>query len=289
MGTVPVRAVILDGLGRALPSLVLLVVAVGVGAVLAAVRGPGDESARAGVVTAGVGEEDATARVSFPRELAVSPDSSEAGEGAPPPRASTPAPVVSTTPSHKEESRVNTPEKSHPKAPREARRCLPVLKEVCLAGACTLVLTGCPGAEVREVRPAGPVRPEPRPAECPADAERTMKRTLDIHPGERAYATFLVVVADAQRVTVREYTPVRLLRPLGKLAAGTELSGRLLFGRERVYGRFTQARTKEGETYTVCLELSYAGTRGIEIEREAGPDAVVVFSTVDVRAVSRFE
>jgi eukaryotic-like serine/threonine-protein kinase len=291
MGTVPVRAVILDGLGRALPSLVVLAVgvAVGVGAVLAAVRGPGDESARAGVVTAGVGEEDATPQVSFPRELAVSPESSEAGGGAPPPRASTPAPVVSTTLSHKEESPVNTPEKSHPKAPRKTRRCVPVLKEVCVAGACTLVLTGCPGAEVREVRPVGPVRTEPRPAECPADAEDTMRRTLDIRPGESADATF-PVVGSSQPVTVREYTPVKLNRPLGKLAPGTQLSGRLIFGQERVYGRFTQARTPGGETYTVCIELnSRRGERGVEVERDAGPDAVVVWSSQDVRAVRRFE
>jgi eukaryotic-like serine/threonine-protein kinase len=140
------------------------------------------------------------------------------------------------------------------------------------------------------VRPAGPVRPEPRPAECPADAVDTMRRTLGIHPDDRAHATFLTKIESSRPVTVREHTPVKLGTPLGKLAAGTQLSGRLLFGQERVYGRFTQARTPSGETYTVCIELnSRRAERGVEIEGDAGPDSVVVFSEQKVRAVRRFE
>jgi eukaryotic-like serine/threonine-protein kinase len=118
----------------------------------------------------------------------------------------------------------------------------------------------------------------------------TMRRTLGIHPGDRGYVTFLTEIESSRPVTVREHTPVELSRPLGKLATGTQLSGRLLFGQERVYGRFTQARTPAGETYTVCIELnSRRGERGVEIERDAGPDSVVVFSEQDVRAVRRFE
>jgi serine/threonine-protein kinase len=96
-----------------------------------------------------------------------------------------------------------------------------------------------------------------------------------------------------QRVTVRESTPVRALS-LRRLSS-FELTGRLYLGPERVYGRFTQARWRDGTTYPVCLELGvhtgvYEFTPGVEREDVGGPaDTAVVFSTQDVRAVERFE
>ena len=83
---------------------------------------------------------------------------------------------------------------------------------------------------------------------------------------------------------------------LGQLA-GSELTGRLYLGPERVYGRFTQARVlRTGKTYPVCLELvgrtgAWEKTPpGVEREDVGGPaDAAVVFSTQAVRAVERFE
>jgi serine/threonine-protein kinase len=103
----------------------------------------------------------------------------------------------------------------------------------------------------------------------------------------------------AQRVTVHESTPMRVpiragVNNLGQLA-GSELTGRLYLGPERVYGRFTQARTRTGETYPVCLELIGEDTRwgeppGVDRKDAGGPaDAAVVFSQQAVRAVERFE
>ena len=82
---------------------------------------------------------------------------------------------------------------------------------------------------------------------------------------------------------------------LGQLA-GSELTGRLYLGPERVYGRFTQARVlRTGKTYPVCLELIGRSTGwgeppGVDRKDVGGPaDAAVVFSTQAVRAVERFE
>jgi hypothetical protein len=85
---------------------------------------------------------------------------------------------------------------------------------------------------------------------------------------------------------------VELDQPLGKLGIGTELSGRLYLGAERVYGRFTLAKTPAGKTYPVCIELvqRWRDTRGAVREDVGGPaDSAVVISSQDVRAVDHFE
>ena len=98
------------------------------------------------------------------------------------------------------------------------------------------------------------------------------------------------------RVDVRQSATVRLGgEGLGKLEAGTDLSGRLFFTADRIYGLFTEAKTQDGTTYPVCLELyeerdSRRPRRGgAEREDVGGPaDSAVIFSMQDVRAVRRF-
>jgi hypothetical protein len=115
-----------------------------------------------------------------------------------------------------------------------------------------------------------------------------MRRQLGIYIDDWTSVTF-PVVGGVQPITVREFTTVRLTDDLGKLGAGTELSGRLLFGQEHVYGRFTQARYR-GQTYKVCIELrNRQGELGVKIMRDAGPDSAVVSSTQTVIAVDHFE
>jgi hypothetical protein len=41
----------------------------------------------------------------------------------------------------------------------------------------------------------------------------------------------------------------------GRLPTYTQLSGIMVFGGDRAYGRLTQARTPLGETFPVCLQL----------------------------------
>lgn len=93
-------------------------------------------------------------------------------------------------------------------------------------------------------------------------------------------------------ITVREGpTSVRLLQDWKKLPWHTTFSGRLVFGDRRIYGRLTEARTRDGE-FPVCVELV-----DLDLDREGGlvrepdgnPETARVFSTLKVRAVNRFE
>lgn len=281
MGSLPVRAVALDGLRRAALVLVLMAVAAAAsaGAVLAA-----SPSSRAGGMAQRLvapeppmpSGDNPTLHAYLARELAASRDSPQAGGSAalflPP----TPAPAFTTAMLRKEDFSVNTPEKPQPQA-RRAR-----FAEKCVTAACCAVLGGCAGTPS--------VRPTPKPEACSSKALASMKE-LDIDIGDRAGGTF-PVVGSVKPVTVQEFTTFTLEEPLGELRPGTVLSGHLIFGEDRVYGRFTQAkqaRSKGGQIYPVCLELQYGRQRGTAILRDGGPDSAVVGSTADVEAVERFE
>jgi serine/threonine-protein kinase len=173
---------------------------------------------------------------------------------------------------------------------RPALDCVPARQELCLVGICTVLLSGC--TSTPQV-----VRPPPQPADCPPGAVKTMEE-LGIDIDDTASAEF--PSESAQPVTVQESTPMWVPIKAGRdnlgQLAGSELTGRLYLGPERVYGRFTQARVlRTGKTYPVCLELGvhtgvYEFTPGVEREDVGGPaDAAVVFSTQGVRAVERFE
>jgi serine/threonine-protein kinase len=96
-------------------------------------------------------------------------------------------------------------------------------------------------------------------------------------------------------VPVREDSPVFVFgdwdTPSGQTAlpGHTRLSGRLYFGEKRVYGRFTEARTPGGETYPVCMELSYYGEGGKAMEPESQPGKPMVAPIAEVRVVDHFQ
>jgi serine/threonine-protein kinase len=270
VGSLPTRALVLDGLRRAMRVGVWMAVAAGAstGAVLAAkspvASPPGTSSASS-----------PTLHAYLAWELAVSRDSPQAGRSAALFPSSTPASEFITAMLRKEDVSVNAPEKP------QARRARFGLK--CVTAACCAVLGGCAGSP--------PVRLAPKPEACPDDAVATMKK-LGIHMGDKAGGTFLQAIENAKRVPINQFSTFMLLDPFGELRGGTVLSGRLIFAEGRVYGRFTQARqvkSKGGQTYPVCLELQYLGKRGVEIKRDTGPDSAVVFSEADVEAVDRFE
>jgi len=142
-------------------------------------------------------------------------------------------------------------------------------------------LTGCPAPQQ--------VRPTPEPAACPAGAVETMK-TLGIDIGNEHRAGF-TVATQAEYITVREGdTTLKLILDWGKLPQKTLLSGRLIFGEGRVYGRFTEAKVPGGETFKVCLEArDLEGGRGIPRKADGELESARIFSSVYVRAVSNFE
>ncbi len=148
-------------------------------------------------------------------------------------------------------------------------------------------LTGCPAPQ--QVRPTPTSAPEPAP--CPAGAVETME-ALGIHIGNQEPATFHLTAASASFITVREgNTTLSLIGNMGKLPDRTLLSGRLIFGEGRVYGRLTDAQVPGGETFKVCLEVrdDEQGGRGSIRQPGGGPESARIFSTVSVRAVNRFK
>ncbi|MFY0582456.1 serine/threonine protein kinase [Cystobacter fuscus] len=132
------------------------------------------------------------------------------------------------------------------------------------------------------------VRPTPESAPCPAGAVETME-ALGLHNVLRHDASFLN--ATGEYIPVREGdTTIELLGDWGKLPHMTRLSGRLLFGDGRVYGRFTEAKVPGGGTFKVCLEmLDGQGRRGAGRKPDGRPESARIFSSVRVKAVESFE
>ncbi|MFY0564956.1 serine/threonine protein kinase [Archangium lansingense] len=152
-----------------------------------------------------------------------------------------------------------------------------------------VVVAGCVAGSPGCVSGPQP-RPQPPPAECPPGAAATHKRfgilrhvlALSLTP----------VLKGGQFVPVREgELTVESIGPYGRLPGRTIFAGRLYFGTERVYGRFTKATLPSGETVPVCLQLMTIGSNALGTDKEAGstPTRPVVYSVVTAEAVERFE
>ncbi|MGZ3458083.1 MAG: hypothetical protein ACXU86_06200 [Archangium sp.] len=116
-------------------------------------------------------------------------------------------------------------------------------------------------------------------------------KKLGIGIGNEHPATFHLTPKAASFIPMREgETTLSLVLDWGMLPDKTLLSGRLIFGDGRVYGRLTEAKVPGGETYKVCLEVrDLEGGRGAIREPDGGPESAQIFSTVRVGAVSSFE
>jgi predicted Ser/Thr protein kinase len=203
-------------------------------------------------------------------ELAASPETAEAGRGAAPLVASSPAPA--TAMAHQQDSRLSPQEKPAPAPQRTQGRCVPSRQRLCVAGVCSWVLVACPAAQVRG---------SPGAEDCPPGAVETMA-ALGISIGDSGEIDFLRGY-NTQRTTVMPSTSGTVFEGLGQLDYGTVLTGQLYFGETRVSGRFTRAQ-QGVNTYPVCLEMS--------AEREdvgGASDSGVIWSLQRIRAVDRFD
>jgi len=214
-------------------------------------------------------------------EMARKEKPPEADGAAAPPRAD-------TTPAAKKDDALKTPRKT----PRPDNTPWGRAARAACAGLAGKALQACVAAQ-QTVAPV--VYAAPPSLACPAGAVRTMEDTLDMDIGDSVYVSFVPGGTTPSRVDVRQSATVRVGGPgLGKLKAGTLLSGRLFFTADRIYGLFTEAKTKDGTTYPVCLELTSEGTGwrepgGTEREDVGGPaDSAVIFSSQCVRAVEQF-
>ncbi len=134
------------------------------------------------------------------------------------------------------------------------------------------------------------VRPEPPAEPCPSGAVHAMAE-LGIDIGKSNTAAFLSGEL-REFISVREgWTRARLVGRFEGLPANTILKGRLIFGGERVYGRFTEAQEAEGSrTWPICMELlNTSEERGLELEPGSTAEVAKVFNSVVVKAVDRFQ
>ncbi|AKQ65504.1 serine/threonine protein kinase [Myxococcus hansupus] len=153
-------------------------------------------------------------------------------------------------------------------------------------GVAACLSMACPSAEVR---------PTPAPEDCPPGAIEAMEQLGLFAPGlERPLTTFdLSPGKGGGLIKVREgTTTVRMVSTWGGMPPGTLFSGQLLVGPERVYGRLTEARTPENERIPVCVQFVEAQDARLGLlKREpiSDPGSAIVYSSMDLKAVRRFE
>ncbi|MBZ4421762.1 serine/threonine-protein kinase [Myxococcus sp. RHSTA-1-4] len=147
----------------------------------------------------------------------------------------------------------------------------------------------CMGATSAALACTGPqVRPAPPSESCPPGAEGAMER-LGIGVGEIHPLKF--PGTQRQVISVREgYTEWEVIGEWEGLPYPTRLSGRLVFGDGRVYGRLTEARTPKGERIPVCMVLYGTDLKlGLLRKPGGGANTAQVFSVGTVKAVERFD
>jgi hypothetical protein len=188
----------------------------------------------------------------------------------------TPAAVASRATPSKDMPSVKNPQQ---KPQKQLQGLGPVRKMIGAGAAC--IAMACTGPQVR---------PEPPAEPCPSGAVEAMAE-LGIGIGDDIEAVFLSGPI-TEVIPVREgWTHVQLSGRFKGLPPGVILKGRLIFGGERVYGRFTEAQDTEGSrTWPICMELlDTSEKRGLELKPGSTAEAAKVFNSVVVDAVDRFK
>jgi serine/threonine-protein kinase len=221
------------------------------------------------------------------REVAPLGGAPNAGHGAAPLAAPTPAPVVKkTTPRKKEDARVKTHDTLPPKQTQAPR----TLSKLMATGAACSALVGCTAA-------APQVRRMPPPQPCPLGAVEAMQHLgLFEAMEEMKRMRFAAWPVQFPRGMIeRKYRPIQE-GPISFLVAGdwgglphnTVLSGLLYIGPDRVYGRFTQAQVPSGAIYPVCMELISRNQRGADFEQESSDSVIKISPIQGALPVERF-
>ncbi|QRN95425.1 serine/threonine protein kinase [Archangium violaceum] len=217
------------------------------------------------------------------------PGPESARAAAPPLEESTSAAVAPSAAPRKDSAPVKKQKTTGPQRETRPSDLGAAARNACL-GLTGAALQACMSAQQQ----VPPMRPLPPPQECPAGAVDTMTRMLGLRVGEISSVEWSLV--RGRSVPVREDTPVFVpghwRTPSGQLALPdeTRISGRLYIGEGRVYGRFTEAHTPNGETYKVCLELLDTGDNvGLELRPGSGSGIILVDPVARLRVVDRFE
>ncbi|MBZ4422355.1 hypothetical protein [Myxococcus sp. RHSTA-1-4] len=147
-----------------------------------------------------------------------------------------------------------------------AKKRLKTPEAVRAAAAAACVGAACAGPQQTEPeRPLAALRqPRPPPEECPPGTLDT-KKELQIGKAGVSTPDGFIVPFETGTATLREGPAVfELNDSLGTLPRyGTTVVGRLFFAEGRIHGWFTEARTRDGRSFPVCLVL-------LDSHREAG-------------------
>lgn len=196
------------------------------------------------------------------QEVAPTTVTRDVGPGAEPRKSPTPAPVAPAT--HSEKPPMKT-----------SKKLRSIAATACAVG------TACA---------SGPrVRPPP-PAECPPGAIEGMRK-LDLDYGDFP-AVFLPEDPGKLRPRLVQEGPITA-KPLLVGVHGARVSGRLYFGPDRVFGRFTEFRRPDGEVVPVCFEMTPGFDspmkRGVPLEEGSTPQRPIIIPSVVLKAVDHFE
>lgn len=217
------------------------------------------------------------------REVAALPATPEAVRAAVP-RTEDRTPAATATPAmrSKEEASVKQQHSQQDAgttpAPAKPR---PASTRAALASTCLALGVACA---------TGPQLRPPPPESCPVGAVDAMK-SLGIHVGQPHTVALPGERDERNTLLVREgETTLRVIAPWRNMPDTTLLFGRLYFGEQRVYGRFTRARMPDNREFPICMEIYTAtGERGVLRELGEGPGTARMRGSMQAVVVDHFE
>jgi serine/threonine-protein kinase len=168
---------------------------------------------------------------------------------------------------------LQSPDKRRRTGSTRAPLCLGVLLA---SGACV------PASSASRPRP-----PVSLPTQCPPGAESNMKRLRLPYSFSAALMSFNTRSLENKWWLVREGEASLWLGP--ETVEDAEIRGKFYLREGRVHGRFTELRTREGDSYPVCLMLfNVEDEFGMEIEEVLG-DTFKVWHFAHLKQVDTFK
>ncbi len=152
----------------------------------------------------------------------------------------------------------------------------------------TLVAAGCVASSGCVSGPQQ--RLPPKPEECPPGAAMTHE-AYGLNKDDSVHGASLIPLRRGMEwVPVQEgEVTAEIIGPWGKFRDRTFFSGRVYFGTDRVYGRFTKAMLPSGEVVPVCLQWWHELRLGVPMAPQSTRDRTIISSSVTVMRVERFE
>jgi serine/threonine-protein kinase len=208
----------------------------------------------------------------FGQELETAGVTAEVGSGAEPMRSPTPAPIAPAM--HRERTLMF-------KFDFKSRKARVLTAAACVAGA-----AGCA---------SGPQHRPPTRRECPPYAAEGHKRlglreidSKEVLMGPRGPQDWLVPPPSPVVVSEGPAT-VNIIGGWGILPSRSAIQGELIFGKERVYGWFTQVHLPGGEVVPICMHLVTHEGPGLKMQPGSTSKKARILNAMDLSTVIYFQ